>query len=184
MPFSRPPNHLRPESVELESRLANFDADLETDGWRAELVLRDRNDNIVALPAIATFEREDTRSARYRSEIRRSFFAASLVMPLAFDERGVARRVKLPLRSSLRSALGWSTASDVGSQLHRDDAASVRRWKPGRTFVTLDTNWLITTPDSGEFWVRVTVPGDGIYEAVAAVRIRPSVLVDTQRPYR
>ena len=46
----------RPAYVEVHASLSNFDADADPDGWRVELVLRDRKDRPVVMRGNANFE--------------------------------------------------------------------------------------------------------------------------------
>ncbi len=191
----------RPQYVELASGLANFNADPEPDGWRAEVVLRDSQDQPVTTEAMATFELMprvppyDLRSIDHHraSDPSQSLDARAFPirwsLPLHFDADGVAR-LKLRLRPGVRELLGWDSPSGASSP-YGDSAgrrlgasSGPRVWKPGRTFVTVNTNYLIAMPSLGVLRLRVTVPNAGVLETAAAVQIRPSVLVDTQWPYR
>jgi hypothetical protein len=160
----------RPVYAQLDASLANFDADADPDGWRAEVVLRDQKDRPVVMRAHATFE-----------------LMPRVPMADQFDEDSVAR-VKLPLRRSLRPMLGWSSAvyppSGIRTRNAGNTAHGLRTWKRSRTFVTSDLRTLVGTPASGELRVRVSVPTEGVFAAATGVWIRPSVLVDTKWPYR
>ncbi len=179
----------RPVYAELVASLSNFDADADPDGWRAEVVLRDRKDRPLAMRSQATFELMPRVSTADHHRFVNAADSAVVrwSIPLEFDADSVAR-VKLPLRRSLRPMLGWSTAIFPQSGLRTTDYGTsvrgIRTRSRSRTFVTLDTRALIGTPSTGEMRVRVSVPTEGVFEAVTPVWIRPSVLVDTQWPYR
>ncbi len=191
IPLHRLLGDARPRYVELSAALSNFDADADPDGWRAEVVLRDRQDRVVVMRSHATFElmpRVPTADHRRYVDADRTSIRWS--MPLEFDPRGVAS-CKLPLRESLEPLLGWSSAvypqsgsRRRGTRDYGSGARGLRTWSNSRTFVTLDLRNLIGTPSTGEMRVRVSVPTEGVFEAVTPVWIRPSVLVDTQWPYR
>ncbi len=177
----------RPVYVELSAFLANFDADADPDGWRARIVLRDRNDQPTVMRSQATFRlmpRVSTIAAdRYLDALQRPIRWS---MPLHFDQDGVAQ-VKLPLRQSLRPMLGWPDAVYPQSGLRSHNAGLDRsqlyRNRRTRSFVTTDLR-TVGTPSVGQLSVRVSVPTQGVFDSVVPVQIRPSVLVDTQWPYR
>ncbi|MEM1068824.1 MAG: hypothetical protein AAGI63_08015 [Planctomycetota bacterium] len=188
IPLSRHARISRPIYVELAASLSNFDPDAEPDGWRAEIVLRDRNDRPVVMRAYASFELTPrVATLDSRRFINTTEKPIRWSMPLTFDDDGVAR-LKLPLRDTLKPMLGWSSASYPASGIRSTgNGARSRPTRPRhrrRTFVTSDVRDLIGTPSSGELRVRVSVPTEGVFEAASAVHIRPSVLVDTQWPYR
>lgn len=178
----------RPQYVELNVGLANFDADAEPDGWRAEVVLRDEQDRPVKMRAQAKFElmplvetiSEHRFASAYSTPIR-------WTTDLEFDDQGIAR-VRLPLRSQLRPVLGWGEsgdwAADSRSRQERSQRRQYRFHKRSRSFVTIDVRETIGNPNLGEMRVRVSVPTEGVFRATAPVAIRPSVLVDTKWPYR
>jgi hypothetical protein len=183
------PNALsRPVFVEMSARLANFDADSDPDGWRAEIVLRDRKDRPTRFRSHAAFELMPRISMvtanRY---IDAEISPIRWSMPLEFDQDGIAR-VKLPLRQSLRPMLGWSTAvfPQSGMRSHNSgyDRRQISIYSRTRSFVTLDLHDAIGMPNVGVLRVRVSVPTQGVFESAVGVKIRPSVLVDTEWPYR
>jgi hypothetical protein len=178
----------RPVYAQLDASLANFDADADPDGWRAEVVLRDQKDRPVVMRAHATFElMPRVPMADHHRFVDADATPVRWSMPLEFDEDSVAR-VKLPLRRSLRPMLGWSSAvyppSGIRTRNAGNTAHGLRTWKRSRTFVTSDLRTLVGTPASGELRVRVSVPTEGVFAAATGVWIRPSVLVDTKWPYR
>jgi len=188
LPTRRLRGNDRPAYVELVASLSNFDSDADPDGWRAEIVLRDRNDRPVVMRANASFELTPrVATADHRRFVNATGKPIRWSMPLEFDADGVAR-VKLPLRDSLKPMLGWNSA------IYPPSGTRVRNSRPNvryshsrharRSFVTSDLRNLIGTPSTGEMRVRVSVPTEGVFEAAAPVFIRPSVLVDTQWPYR
>ena len=186
--FHRLKGDARPAYVEFGASLSNFDADAEPDGWRADLVLRDRKDRPVVMRAHATFElMPRVSTADHHRLVDADTPPIRWSMPLEFDEDFVAR-VKLPLRQSLRPMLGWSSAvyrqSDARTRDYGSNVRGLRTRSRKRTVVTLDLRDMIGTPSTGELRVRVSVPTEGVFEAATPVRIRPSVLVDTPWPYR
>lgn len=174
--------------AELSATLANFDADPDPDGWRVDVVLRDRKDRPVAIRSQATFElMPRVSTADHQRFVNGSRSPVRWTMPLEFDDDSVAR-VKLVLNQRLKTQLGWSSAiyppsgmrwRNVGRMvggLHVNSSET--------TAATSDLRNLVGTPSTGQLKVRVSVPTQGVYEAVTPVWIRPSVLVDTQWPYR
>jgi hypothetical protein len=169
----------RPAYAQLQATLANFDSDAQPDGWRVEITLRDRQDRPLAVRARATIElMPRVPMADHIRYVDADTAPIRWSMPLEFDQDSVAR-MKLPLRRSLRPMLGWPSAIDPPAR-HRGRNPFGRK----RTFVTTDLRNLIGTPNVGEMRVRVAVPTEGVFEAVTLVPIRPSVLVDTNWPYR
>lgn len=178
----------RPAYVEMSAALANFDADADPDGWRANIVLRDRNDAATVMRCRASFElmpRVPTLTGAqyfdgYTAPIR-------WTMPLEFSDDAIAT-VKLPLRKSLRPVLGWSNAAFPHSGLRsRHDGIERRKlrlYSRPRSFITSDLEHAIGMPNQAELRVRVSVPTVGVFESVTPVQLRPSVLVDTSWPYR
>ena len=178
----------RPAYVELAVSLSNFDADADPDGWRTEVVLRDRKDRPVVMRAHATFElMPRVATADHRRFVNADTAAVRWSMPLD---------VRRGFGGEIQTAAAEVAASDVGMVNRRLPQSGIRTTDYGtgvrgirtrsrsRTFVTLDTRTLIGTPSTGEMRVRVSIPTEGVFEAVTPVWMRPSVLVDTQWPYR
>ncbi|MGI9472788.1 MAG: hypothetical protein ACR2NZ_14715 [Rubripirellula sp.] len=174
----------RPVSVALTAELANLDADAEPDGWRAQIVLLDREDQPVLWRANATFElmpRVDLLGGDYTDAQAKPIRWS---MPLEFGQDAIAD-VRLPLRQSLRPVLGWTERSTrFRLRTKRDSDREFLPNNPHRTFVVQDVRDAIARPTYGVLRVRVSVPTEGTFKAAVGVRIRPSVLVDTQWPYR
>ena len=111
--------------------MSNFDADAEPDGWRADIILRDRKDRPVVVRANATFE----LMPRVVMPQSLGFVDADMTpvrwsMPLEFDEDSVAR-IKLPLRKSLRPVFGWQSAIyPPSSTRSRNDGRKHPRFQP------------------------------------------------------
>ncbi len=183
----------RPVYLEMNASMANFDADPDPDGWRVELVLRDRHDRPTQRRSQAVLElRARSSTVNPGQYVNADFAPIRWSMPLKFDQDAVAR-LRLPLRQpfqpiQIRAAAGsrgatgslrasanrrrrWSTGNINSSGLHR----SIARWEADQD---------VGLADFGELRARVSVPTEGVFEAVTAVRIRPPVLVDTQWPYR
>ncbi len=178
----------RPVYVEMTAQLANFDADADPDGWRAEIVLRDRLDQPTTVRSYATFDlMPKISTATGDPYVNAQHAPIRWSMPLEFDPHGTAS-VKLPLRHSLRPMFGWSTAafpqSGIRSHNDRIDRRQIRNYSRTRSFVTIDMSQSIGMPNEGELRVRVSVPTEGVFETAVPVKIRPAVLVDTRWPYR
>ncbi|MGB0595769.1 MAG: hypothetical protein ACPGLY_03590 [Rubripirellula sp.] len=188
IPTARRSGHPQPAYAELAAALANFDADADPDGWRAEVALLDRNDQPVVARASATFELTP-RIATQESDrfVNATNHPIRWTRRLSFDADGVAR-IKLPLRNSLKPMLGWISARDprLGSRFGTSSSnfQDARTRQLHRDFVTNDLRTVVGMPRTGELRVRISVPTEGVYEAVSPVSVRPSVLVDTQWPYR
>jgi hypothetical protein len=188
IPTARRSGHPRPAYAELAAALANFDFDANPDGWRAEVALLDRNDQPVLARGTATFELKP----RIVTEESDRFVNATKhpirwTRRLSFDADGVAR-IKLPLRNSLKPMLVWISASDprLGSRFGTSSSnfQDTRTRQLHRNFVTNDLRTVVGMPRTGELRVSNLLPTEGMYEAVSPVSVRPSVLVDTQWPYR
>jgi hypothetical protein len=178
----------RPAYVDLSAELANFDADPDPEGWRVDVVLRDRKDRPVTIRSYATFELiPRVSTADHQRFVNGSRNPIRWSMPLEFGDDSVAR-VKLVLRQPMATQLGWSSAIYPPSGMRWRNAGrnvgGLHASSRARTAATSDLRNLVGTPSSGELRVRVSVPTQGVYEAVTPVWIRPSVLVDTQWPYR
>lgn len=175
----------RPAYVQLNAQIANWDADAEPDGWRARVVLVDRDDRRTARRANATFELMPRVALQGGEYVDAQSKAIRWTMPLKFDDHDVAE-VKLPLRQALRPMLGWSRLTEpafgTGSrwEFNRQSIPS----DPRRTLAIRDVRDAIARPSLGELRVRVSVPTEGTFQAATGVQIRPSVLVDTSWPYR
>lgn len=179
----------RPSYVYMSAYLANFDADADPDGWRAEVVLLDRDDRPVMMRAHAKFE----LVVRVATADQLRFVNADVPpirwsMPLEFDEDGVSR-VRLPLREKLQPLFGWPSAiAPPSSTRYRSFTQDYLRGRSNlsrpRTFVARDLRTLLPLPTTGELRVRVSVPTEGVFNAVSPILLRPSGLVDTRWPYR
>lgn len=185
----------RPVSVELSSSLANFDADAMPDGWRASVVIRDRDASPVVMQSAATF----TLVPRVPLSGHRRFMDSDTQtmtwsMQLRFDERGVAN-VTLPLRRSLQASFGWSSASSrfpfdsVRSRSRNHDRfrggnIAVSRVYSGHHQRTVGgvSYTRADVPSIGVMRVRVNVPTEGVFEAETPVRLRRSSFVNPAWP--
>ncbi|MEM9586417.1 MAG: hypothetical protein AAGA03_03980 [Planctomycetota bacterium] len=174
----------RAQSAGVTAWLANLDADDQPDGWRAQVVLVDRNDRIVRprghvtiemFPGVKTFGRmrhlgQAQRVGRWR-------------MPLVYDENGVVN-LRLPLRQSLQPLMSRDTvafprtvASSRGIWVYREQRGDNRSRYVHSSATDLDKAGM---PTWGRMKVRVSVPGQGVFAATTQVRMREPVLVDTQ----
>ena len=187
--------HSRPQSAQLSADLANFDSDADPDGWRAQVILRDRNDR----PVIAKARAEFQLSPRIPTAGLQSYVDAN-IQPLTwrqevrFDDDSVAH-FRLPLRQPLQRLFGSYSSIYPRSGLgvgFRGNLSSGRFNSAYRgtgsqylqTVVTGDRLNQLGRPEFGELRVKVSVPGEGVFRAVTVVPIRPPVLVDTHWPYR
>ncbi|KAA1261918.1 hypothetical protein LF1_44790 [Rubripirellula obstinata] len=185
----------RPVSVDLKSALANFDADASPDGWRASVVIRDANANPVIMRSMATFTLVPRLALWDRNRFMDSDTEAmTWSMQLRFDEHGVAN-VTLPLRRSLESNFGWSSAGSsfpfdsISSRsrnherfrsgniaISRVYSSNRRRSVGGISYTRVDV------PSTGMMRVRVSVPTEGVFEAETMVRLRPANFVSPSWP--
>lgn len=155
----------RVHSVCVESSLANFDSDADPDGWIAQVVLYDRDDHVAAWRyrghrVTASFELQArTPTAGFAGYANAETAPLKWAVPLIFDRHGVAS-VRLPLRGRLRSG---GDAPAIGEPLAGPFADGLSEW--------------------GVLKVRVSIPSEGVFDAVTPIRLRPSVLVDTRWPY-
>jgi hypothetical protein len=177
-----------PAYVELMARLANFDADADPDGWRAEIVIRDRLDRPLVLRSRATLTlmpRESTiNDNQYLNALPTP---VRWSVPLEFDSEARAR-VKLPLRRSLRPMWGWSPTglTQPGAWIRRPPSRRRQISPDGRrrSFFITELRPAVGVPPIGQLNVRVAIPTHGVFAATTPVQIRPPALVDTTWPYR
>ena len=151
-------------------------------------MLLDADDRPVTKRAHATFELMPRMpSANYVGYVNAKLSPIRWSMPLKFED-GVAR-VKLPLRKKLEpvfdrhvsflpdpglgTSVGDSRRVVLRRSLESTPAAFSRDWRSN-----------VGRPESGQLKARISVPTEGVFEAVTAVPMRPSVLVDTNWPYR
>ena len=185
----RPRNQVaQPTCVDLSARLANFDADADPDGWRAEIVIRDQRDHPIVVRAHATFTlmpRESTINENQYLDVLPAPVRWSV--PLEFDSQARAR-VKLPLRRSLWSLWGWAPTGLTQSEAWiRRPPSRRRQISPAgrrRSFVITELQPAVGLPRVGQMKVRVAIPTHGVFAATTPVQIRPPALVDTTWPNR
>ncbi|MGB7345689.1 MAG: hypothetical protein WBD20_15850 [Pirellulaceae bacterium] len=186
----------RPAYLQLSAQLANFDADADPDGWRAEIVLRDSKDRPVVARGQARFElMPRVPTGDFHNYVDANIRPITWTQNVQFDADGVAR-FQLPLRSPLRPVFGWASAIypasglrtmiyDNQSQIHRSGIHS--RGSSSRrlgTAIKGDGRNNLGNPAFGELRVKLSIPTEGVFESVTVTPIRPSVLVDTHWPYR
>ena len=186
----------RPKSVSFQAVPVNVDADADPDGWSVEIALLDANGNRIRRRASARFTlnpRVPTQD--FTGYVTANQASASWSSKLDFDEDGIAR-VRLPLRERLSPVFGCqkSPHRSVGIEGgRRSTVGGVRRRADHREFLRsgLSTSQLygasvssLGLPAFGELRVTVSVPTEGVFKAVAAIQLRPSVLVDTRWPYQ
>lgn len=198
------PSHARPSSLTssrpshaiVSAQPAQFDSDSDPDGWLAIVMLLDADDQPVIRRATARFElipRVPTQD--FTGYVDANIKTRTWSVPLNFAADGVAR-VRLPLTTPLSPLVGWPATSQpaVGSMggyysRRRDIIRHATPFFASRTAVT-DTRRLggarnaIGLARFGELKMRVSVPSEGVFDAMAPVALRPSVLVDTRWPYQ
>ena len=185
----------RPKYAEMKAELANFDADADPDGWRVELVLRDAHDRPVAMRSTARFElMPRVPTADFHNYVDADIIPITWSKDVKFDERSVAH-FKLPLREQLKPLFGWPSSIYPETGMRSNIYGRNSRYRSGihgragrsqrlGTAVTRDFRNTLGKPTVGELRVRVSVPTEGVFSAVVPIQIRPSVLVDTNWPYR
>ncbi len=172
-------NDSRPVSVDLYASLANFDADSDPDGWRAQVVLRNRDGHPVVMRSYATFELVPRIPLSANQNIRHHHFESmKWSKPLRYDQRGVAHTT-LPLRRELQAIYGWNATSpsDPFGTFHSGRHSRFTRSRLWDEHSILGATWReqVTIPATGILKVRVSVPTEGVYEAVSTVRLRPVI---------
>ncbi len=179
----------RPRSAAVQATLANFDSDSNPDGWRVEVMLLDANDRPVSKRAHAAFElMPRLPSADYVGYVNTQASPERWSMPLKFDDDGVAR-VKLRLSQKLKSVFDRHVTflpdPGLGISVNQSRQVVLRRsYGNSLTDSRQDWRYNLGRPEFGQLKARISVPTEGVFEAVTAVPIRPSVLVDTNWPYR
>ncbi len=152
----------RPQYAFLMAGLANFDADAEADGWRADVAVLDGKDQPVAMPADAFFELKMPTSA-----------PIVWSMPLPFESNGVAT-VRLPMPASYEATL--RVDEDRFNWINERRRRSTGQ---NRTFLIDPLESRFAVPSDGRLTVRVTIASEGVFAATTFVPIRRPTLVDT-----
>lgn len=178
----------QPAYVELTARLANFDADADPDGWRAEISIRDQLDRPIVVRSHATLTLMPRESTINENQYLNALPApVRWTVPLEFDSEARAK-VKLPLRRSLRPIWGWApTGLTQPEAWIRRPPSRRRQISPDgrrRSFFITELRPAVGIPSVGQLNVRVAVPTHGVFTATTPVQIRPPALVDTTWPYR
>ncbi|MCA9139589.1 MAG: hypothetical protein KDB00_22600 [Planctomycetales bacterium] len=187
----------RPKYAFVSAEIAQMDFDANPDGWLAHVMLMDSNDRpVVVGRATAKFElvpRLPTHD--FTGYVNANVKSMTWTMPLHFDQDAMAT-VRLKLRNPITPLIGWPSTSHpaVGQAggFFSSRRGIIRHATPqydARTEVTDRWNrsgalGAIGMASFGELKVRVSVPGEGVFDAVAPVALRPSVLVDTRWPYQ
>lgn len=170
----------RPTHAVVEARLANWDHDAEPDGWKARIVLLDKNSCPVALPAHASFELIPRMPS-----LDRTRYIDVPVKPmrwwkrLEFDESGVAV-VQLPKRAGdpVPTFASRQRETRFGRRPYLDN-------RVGRgVFDELGSEGESLRPYWAVLKIRVSVPTVGVLEAVSPVAFAEPLLVDSGWPYR
>jgi hypothetical protein len=179
----------RPKYAKVLATLANFDSDPDPDGWNVEVALLDANDRLVTKRAHATFElMPRIPAADYIGYVDAKMSPIRWSAKLKFDEDGIAR-VQLPMRERLKPLFSRHAAflPDPGLGISVNQSRNVVLRRPlehNRTAFSRDWRANLGRPEFGEFKARISVPTEGVFEAVTPAQMRPSVLVDTIWPYR
>ncbi len=191
---AQPPNStkvLKPKYAILAAELDNWDADLEPDGWRCQVQLRDQFDG-PARPAAAyaAFElrlRVPRRDRNGFTDLRTESIRWS--QKLSINDFGIAD-VKLPLRAPLPSfyvdgagatqLARWQNPAS-NQQLGRD-----ARFRSGGLSGgwSADNSLPLARPAWGVMVVRVSIPSVGVLEAIDPVLAEEPLLVDSNWPQR
>ncbi len=177
-----------PAYVEVTARLANFDADADPDGWRPEIVIRDQRDRPIVVRSQATFTLMPRESTINENQYLDGLPApVRWSVPLEFDPEKRAQ-VKLPLRKSLRTMWGWSSAAltETDGWIRRPPSLRqhVSLYGRRRSILITERQPAVGVPPVGQLNVRVAIPTQGAFAATTPVQIRPPALVDTTWPYR
>ena len=179
----------RPKYAKVLATLANFDSDPDPDGWDVEVALLDANDRLVTKRAHATFElMPRIPAADYVGYVDAKMSPIRWSSKLKFDDDGIAR-LQLPMRERLKPLFGRHVAflPDPGLGISINQSRNVVLRRPmeyNRTAFSRDWRANLGRPELGEFKARISVPTEGVFEAVVPAQMRPSVLVDTTWPYR
>ncbi|WP_442505975.1 hypothetical protein SH528x_004794 [Novipirellula sp. SH528] len=182
-------SYSKPHSVQFSAVLANFDSDVAVDGWAIQLAVLDRFDHALVMPAFARFELRPDDFPIHPSIRRRrpsTVLAAPIrwSMKVAFDEDGIAR-IKLPVRASQRTALGWTSGSEAGLGMANlsTSVLHARAIRPVLGLGSNDPRWLATGkpydwresfvyPVSGTLNVRLSIASQGTFESTIPVNLR------------
>ena len=188
---------MRPKYAFVSAEIAQFDSDADPDGWLASVMLMGSDDQPVTVRrASARFE----LTPRLPTHDFTGYVDANLKpiqwnVPLKFAEDGVAT-VRLPLRDPIAPLIGWPATSHpaVGRAggFHASRRGIIRHTTTAfqdRTALNASQSRLaarsaIGMASFGQLKIRVSVPGEGVFDAVTPIALRPSVLVDTRWPYQ
>ncbi|QEF99704.1 hypothetical protein Mal15_37700 [Stieleria maiorica] len=187
----------RPKSALVSAEIAQFDSDSDPDGWLAKVMLIGNDDCVVTVRrATARFE----LMPRLPTHDFTGYVDANLKpivwnSPLQFAADGIAT-VRLPLRNPIAPLTGWPATShpavgDAGG-FHASRRGIIRHTSPAFESPTALTDRhdrasarsAIGMASFGQLRVRVSVPGEGVFDAVTPITLRPAVLVDTRWPYQ
>lgn len=199
VPVSATPKRtsMRPKYAFVSAELAQFDSDPDPDGWTATVMLLGKDDAPVRVRrANARFElmpRIPTHD--FTGYVDANVKSITWSVPLKFEADGTATS-RLKLRTPIRPLAGWPSTSHpaVGRAggFYSQRRGIIRHTTPGYDGHTALTDLqhrggegqYIGMARFGELKVRISVPGEGVFDAVAPVSLRPSVLVDTRWPYQ
>ena len=188
---------MRPKYAFVSAEIAQFDSDADPDGWLASVMLMGSDDQPVTVRrASARFE----LTPRLPTHDFTGYVDANLKpiqwnVPLKFAEDGVAT-VRLPLRDPIAPLIGWPATSHpaVGRAggfhasrrgISRPTPTAVQdRTALNASQSRLAARSAIGMASFGQLKIRVSVPGEGVFDAVTPIALRPSVLVDTRWPYQ
>lgn len=182
----------RPVYAEASALLSNFDADADPDGWRVQIVLRDKHDQPTS-PNRAQAKFQLVPRVAVQDQV--GFVDADVApvswsKPLQFDADGIAS-AKLVLRRPIPSVFGARSAlfPEPGLRFGVYDSRSRIVHRPlthadHSRVVAGATRSMLGKPAWGELRIRVSVPSQGLFSTTIPVQLRPSTLVDTNWPYR
>ncbi|WP_145208834.1 hypothetical protein [Planctomycetes bacterium TBK1r] len=194
---AKPARSMRPKSAFVSAEIAQFDSDADPDGWLASVMLMGSDDQPVAVRrATARFELTPRLPTHdFTGYVDANITPVQWNVPLTFAEDGVAT-VRLPLQKPLAPLIGWPSTSHpaVGRAggFHSSRRGIIRHTTSAfqdRTALSDSQSrpaaWsAIGMASFGQLKIRVSVPGEGVFDAVTPIALRPSVLVDTRWPYQ
>ncbi|QDV43349.1 hypothetical protein Enr13x_32050 [Stieleria neptunia] len=192
-----PARRRRPQSAFVTAEIAQFDSDVDPDGWLASVMLIGSDDQpVVVRRATARFELTPRLPTHdFTGYVDANVKPIQWNVPLKFADDAVAT-VRLPLRDPIAPLIGWPATSHpaVGRAggFHASRRGIIRHTATAfqdRTVLTASPSRqgarsVIGMASFGQLKIRVSVPGEGVFDAVTPIALRPSVLVDTRWPYQ
>lgn len=176
-----PHRSARPVYASVAAAMANFDADVAADGWRADVMIFDDRNRPLRL---------DRGHAWFLLETRLSASPIRWSMPLRFDDQGVA---------SFRLPLPWSVAESISSNVYSGrslgDSASwgggsgSERFRHRHFAVDALESRLLGWPEDRGFGpdrltVRVSTRAAGVLSATTFMHVDAAAFLDTHAASR